>query len=99
MEELHFTGNALRGSRPVLSFDPQFDESPHMRLVKEMLVHTFGVPRGARKSKPFIDHVLSFTFADGKVWFRNFQVREIHTSPPTAYWPKGGQSANRSLDF
>jgi len=74
MEELHFTGNALKGSRPILSFDKTFDGEPHTMLIKEMLVHTFGVPKGARKSKPFIDHVLSFTYADGKVWFRNFQV-------------------------
>lgn len=30
----------------------------------------------ARKSKPFIDHVLSFTLADSKIWFRNYQIQE-----------------------
>jgi ribosome biogenesis protein BRX1 len=30
----------------------------------------------ARKSKPFIDHVLSFTLADHKIWFRNYQIQE-----------------------
>jgi ribosome biogenesis protein BRX1 len=30
----------------------------------------------ARKSKPFIDHVLSFTFTDHKIWFRNYQIQE-----------------------
>lgn len=80
MKELHFTGNALKGSRPILSFDAAFDKTPAMRLVKEMLLHTFGVPRGARKSKPFTDHVLGFTIADGKIWFRNFQICE---SEPT----------------
>lgn len=84
MEELHFTGNALRGSRPVLSFDKNFDTEPHAQLIKEMLTHTFGVPRGTRKSKPFIDHVLSFTLADGKVWFRNFQISENQPSSTTA---------------
>jgi len=34
----------------------------------------FGVPPGARRVKPFIDHVLSFSMLDGKIWFRNFQV-------------------------
>jgi ribosome biogenesis protein BRX1 len=33
----------------------------------------------ARKSKPFIDHVLSFTLADSKIWFRNFQIQEKAT--------------------
>lgn len=74
MEELNFTGNALKGSRPILSFDATFDQTPAMKLVKEVLLHIFGVPKAARKSKPFVDHVLSFTIADGKIWFRNYQV-------------------------
>lgn len=76
MEELHFTGNCLKGSRPILSFDAGFEAAPHWRLVKELCVQTFGVPRGARKSKPFVDHVVAFTLADGKVWVRCYQVRE-----------------------
>lgn len=75
MEELNFTGNALKGSRPILSFDAAFDQTPAMKLIKEVLLHIFGVPKGARKSKPFVDHVLNFTIADGKIWFRNYQVR------------------------
>lgn len=84
MEELHFTGNCLKGSRPVLSFDSSFDDYPHMKVIKEMLIHIFGVPKQARKSKPFVDHVLSFTYADGKVWFRNFQISESEPSKATA---------------
>jgi ribosome biogenesis protein BRX1 len=34
----------------------------------------FGVPPQARRAKPFIDHILSFSLLDGKIWFRNFQV-------------------------
>jgi hypothetical protein len=37
MQELNMTGNALKGSRPLLSFDATFDSSPHWLLVKEML--------------------------------------------------------------
>ncbi|RDW95342.1 hypothetical protein BP5796_01105 [Coleophoma crateriformis] len=76
MEELHFTGNCLKGSRPILSFDATFDSEPHLRLLKELFLHIFGVPKGARKSKPFIDHVMGFTLADGKVWIRNYQISE-----------------------
>lgn len=39
MDELNFTGNALKGSRPILSFDASFDASPEYQLVKEMLIH------------------------------------------------------------
>lgn len=76
MDELNFSGNCLKGSRPILSFDETFDESPHYQLIKEMLTHTFGVPPKARKAKPFIDHVITLSIVDNKIWFRNFQVRE-----------------------
>jgi ribosome biogenesis protein BRX1 len=76
MEELHFKGNCLKGSRPILSFDSTFDSAPHLRLLKELFLHIFGVPKGARKAKPFIDHVMAFTLADGKVWIRNYEIRE-----------------------
>ncbi|KAL9034044.1 MAG: hypothetical protein Q9214_007227, partial [Letrouitia sp. 1 TL-2023] len=74
--ELHFPGNCLRGSRPILSFDATFDTAPHLTLIKELLTHIFGVPKGDRRSKPFIDHVMGFTVADGKVWVRCFEIRE-----------------------
>lgn len=76
MEELHFTGNCLKGSRPILSFDAPFDTQPHLRVIKELFLHTFGVPQGARKSKPFVDHVMGFSFVDGKIWVRNYQISE-----------------------
>lgn len=80
MEELHFTGNCLKGSRPILSFDAAFDTQPHLKLIREMFLHTFGVPQGARKSKPFIDRVMTFSVVDGKIWIRNYQVCEEEQS-------------------
>src|SRR2546421_10336972 len=87
-DELNLAGNCLKGSRPILSFNSAFDETPSSRLIKEMIIHVrilffshliskiFGVPPKARKSKPFIDHTLSFTLADNKIWFRNYQIQE-----------------------
>jgi ribosome biogenesis protein BRX1 len=80
MEELHFTGNCLKGSRPILSFDASFDNEPHLRVLKELFLHIFGVPKSARKAKPFIDHVMGFTLADGKIWIRNYQINETEPS-------------------
>lgn len=77
MEELHFAGNCLKGSRPILSFDAAFDHDPYLQVIRELFLHTFGVPQGARKSKPFIDHVLGFTYLDGKIWVRNYQINEV----------------------
>ncbi|KAJ2348954.1 Ribosome biogenesis protein brx1 [Coemansia erecta] len=76
MDELKMTGNCLKGGRPILSFDANFDDEPYMQLLKEMLTQTFGVPKGARKSKPFFDHVFTFSVVDGRIWFRNFQIVE-----------------------
>ncbi|KAH8820593.1 Brix domain-containing protein [Xylogone sp. PMI_703] len=90
MEELHFTGNCLKGSRPILSFDASFDKEPHLRLIKELFLRTFGVPKGARKSKPFIDHVMGFTLADGKIWVRNYQINE--TEVPKAKPSEDGEA-------
>lgn len=74
MDELNFTGNCLKGSRPVLSFDHRFDTSPHYQLIKELLIHNFGVPPMARKSKPFIDHIMSFSLVDDKIWVRTYEI-------------------------
>jgi ribosome biogenesis protein BRX1 len=80
MDELNFTGNCLKGSRPILSFDAAFDKQPHLKVIRELFLHTFGVPQGARKSKPFIDRVMSFSVLDGKIWVRNYQINEEEAS-------------------
>ncbi|MCJ1446059.1 MAG: Ribosome biogenesis protein brx1 [Stictis urceolatum] len=76
ISELHFPGNCLKGSRPILSFNASFDTQPHLLVIRELLTHVFGVPPGSRKIKPFVDHVMSFTLADGKIWVRCYQINE-----------------------
>lgn len=74
MAELNMIGNCLKGSRPILSFDPKFDSQPHLLLVKEVFVQTFGIPNYHPKSQPFFDKVYTFTILDGRIWFRSFQL-------------------------
>jgi len=76
IEETKLTGNCLKASRPMLVFDPIFEESnkPHLRLLKLLFTQVFGTPKGHPKSKPFIDHVFAFYFADNRIWFRNYQI-------------------------
>ncbi|KAM7194102.1 ribosome biogenesis protein BRX1 [Rhypophila sp. PSN 637] len=93
MEELHFTGNCLKGSRPVLSFDGAFDQEPYLKVIKEVFLQVFGVPQGARKSKPFIDHVMAFSVADGKIWIRNYEIREVEKAKGEE---QEGESSNKS---
>lgn len=76
MDELKMTGNCMKGSRPILSFDNSFDTIDHLKLVKELFVDVFGTPRGHPKSKPFVDRVMGFYYADGKIWVRNYQILE-----------------------
>jgi len=76
MAELKMTGNCLRASRPLLSFDNVFSTAPHWQIIKELLSQIFGVPNHHPRSQPFIDHVYSFSIVDNKVWFRNFQILE-----------------------
>lgn len=74
MAEVKMTGNCLKGSRPVLLFDKMFESAPHWQLLRELFTQVFGSPKGHPKVKPFIDHILSFFIADGRVWFRNYQI-------------------------
>ena len=74
MDELKMTGNCLKGSRPIISFDSSFN-TPCMELIKEILTHTFSTPKTSRKIKPFIDHVMQFSNCDGKIWVRHFQIK------------------------
>ncbi|XP_068726772.1 ribosome biogenesis protein BRX1 homolog [Montipora capricornis] len=76
MDELKLTGNSLKGSRPILSFDKQFDETLHYSILKEMFIQIFSTPYYHPKSKPFVDHILSFSIEDNRIWFRNFQIVE-----------------------
>jgi len=74
MDELKLTGNCLKGSRPILSFDKKFEESNQFSLLKEMFLQSFGTPRNHPKSKPFIDRVMTFSILDNRIWIRNYQI-------------------------
>lgn len=81
--ELNFVGNCLKGSRPVLSFDQAFEGEPYLRVLKQMFTQTFGVPKGHRRGgKPFVDHVMSFSVLDGKVWIRVYEIVEKEREKP-----------------
>ena len=86
MSELHFPGNCLKGSRPILSFGGEFEAEPHWRLIRELLSHVFAVPKISRRVKPFVDHVMGFSIADGRVWVRCYEIKETAR-------PKDGKGA------
>ncbi|XP_051162725.1 ribosome biogenesis protein BRX1 homolog [Leptopilina boulardi] len=73
MGELKMTGNCLKGTRPLLSFDENFSKTEYI-LLKELLTQIFGVPNHHPKSQPFFDHVYTFSILDNRIWFRNYQI-------------------------
>ena len=73
MDELRLTGNCMKGSRPLLTFDASFDQREELKLLKCLFTDIFGTPRGHPKSKPFVDRVMGFYHADGKVCFIELQ--------------------------
>lgn len=58
----------------MLSFDATFEQEPHLRLMRELFSTIFSIPKGHPGSKPFHDHVMSFTCVQGKVVVRHYQV-------------------------
>jgi ribosome biogenesis protein BRX1 len=67
MDELKLTGNCMKYSRPILSFDTNFNTLPHLQLLKNVFIDIFGIPRGHPKSKPFVDRVMAFYYGDNRV--------------------------------
>lgn len=74
MADIKLIGNCLKGSRSILSFDQHFDKIPHLQLIKELFTQIFNVPYKHPKSQPFVDHVVTFSYLDGHIWFRNYQI-------------------------
>ncbi|KAJ9095201.1 hypothetical protein QFC19_007656 [Naganishia cerealis] len=83
MDELKMTGNCLKGSRGIVCFDGGWNQDEHWRLMKELITHIFSVPKTSRKLKPFIDHILTFSLLDNKIWFRNYQIVEKDPLKPS----------------
>ena len=73
LRDIKFQGNSVKGARHIISFDGGF-ESGKMRMIKELLVGAFNIPKSHPKSTGVIDHVLSFTNENGMVSFRNYQI-------------------------
>lgn len=70
-----------------------------MSVFKEMLQQMFNVPQGARRSKPFVDHVVSFSYLDGKIWMRQYEIKETEATgeETDVEKSKGGKSISTSL--
>jgi len=74
MDELKLAGNCLKGSRPILSFDKNFEENLQGNLLKTLFTQIFATPPEHPKSKPFIDRIMTFSLLEQRIWIRNYQI-------------------------
>ncbi|CRH03152.1 ribosome biogenesis protein BRX1 homolog, putative [Plasmodium relictum] len=77
LHSLIFSGNCLLYSRPLLIFSKQFDELEHLKLIKEIFIHVFGIPNYHPLSKPFYDHCYNFFYINNLIYFRHYQILPI----------------------
>ena len=74
LNEIKLIGNCIKYSRPLLSFDKSFEESPHLLLLKELFTQCFNSPRGHPKTRPFYDHQICFYNINDQIFIRVYQI-------------------------
>ena len=78
--ELNLKGNCMRKGRAIVSFSPEFSSTatttarPELVTVKGLLEGAFSVEEGHPKCNSYYDRVISFTYADDRIWYRNFEI-------------------------
>lgn len=75
MSELKGLGNCLRGSRPLIFFDPSFNDNGIYEMSKLMLKRMFSVPYQDKHAKPFVDHTISFYRVKNNIIMRHYQIQ------------------------
>lgn len=75
LQETGLTGNHMRGTRPILSFDSAFMELEQGPVWRSLLESIFGPPsQGEKRVRPHHDHLLHFSWADDRIWVRNYAI-------------------------
>lgn len=80
LEELSMTGNCMKYTRPLLTWDPIFSEPPasleHLSVLRDLLIKAFSPPQNHRRTRPFHDRVMHFAWCDDRIWIRNYEIKE-----------------------
>lgn len=74
--DLRYTGNCLKSSRPILSFGSEFQNNIQKKLEKNLWVDILNVPNNHPKSQPFVDKIFAFNYVKGISYFRNYQIKQ-----------------------
>lgn len=75
IESLRLIGNSLKGSRPILQFDPKFNDGGVLEIAKWSLQRLFSVPFEDPHSKPFVDRTMTFVVDGDVIVIRHYQIQ------------------------
>lgn len=76
---LRTVGNCMKGSRPLLCFDPKFEDGSILSLAKKLFTRAFSVPYQDPRSKPFVDRTMSFCIENNHIIIRQYQIQWLET--------------------
>ncbi|KAH0788678.1 Ribosome biogenesis protein BRX1 [Histomonas meleagridis] len=82
VSQLRALGNCLKGSRPLIFFDPALDDNGIFSMSKILLRRMFSVPYQDPHSKPFVDQTLTFYKVDDTIMIRHYQIQWNDDEPP-----------------
>jgi ribosome biogenesis protein BRX1 len=72
---LRLIGNCLKGSRPILQFDPALEDDGVYAVAKNLLFRLFAVPFQDPHSKPFVDRTMTFLRDGEAIVIRHYQIQ------------------------
>jgi ribosome biogenesis protein BRX1 len=82
-DDYRFIGNCQKWSKSILMFDENFNEKPHLIILKPLLVEIFTSKSRNKLSKPVIDNVISFVYYKSKILLRIYQIKYLKNANST----------------
>jgi ribosome biogenesis protein BRX1 len=76
-EDFRFLGNCQKWSKSILMFDENFNEKPHLIILKPLLIEIFTSKSRNKLSEPVIDNVISFVYYKSKILLRIYQIKYL----------------------
>jgi ribosome biogenesis protein BRX1 len=75
IKDLKLIGNCLKGSRPILQFDPGLEDGGVFSISANLLGRLFSVPFEEPRSKPFVDRTMIFLRVGDSIVMRHYQIQ------------------------
>jgi ribosome biogenesis protein BRX1 len=83
VKDLKLIGNCLKGSRPILQFDPKLEDDGVYSIASNLLKKLFSVPFEDPHSKPFVDRTMTFFLRENVIVIRHYQIQWGEGEKPT----------------